>query len=91
MDHQQGHTLEHRELWSMLCGSLGGRGVWRKDICICMAESFHCSPGNYYNIVNHLYCNTKEFKEKNKWIMDKDLPYKKSLLTKNFFNMGNVL
>ena len=33
----------------------------------------------------------KSLKKKNKWIMDKDLPYKKSLLTKNFFNMGNVL
>ena len=31
---------------SMLCGSLDGRGVWgRVDICICMAESLHCSPG----------------------------------------------
>ena len=29
----------------MLCGSLDGRGVWRKmDICIYIAESLHCSP-----------------------------------------------
>ena len=29
----------------MLCGSLGGRGVWEKmDTCMCMAESLHCSP-----------------------------------------------
>ena len=33
------------ELCSMLCGSLDGKGVWgRMDTCICMAESFHCSP-----------------------------------------------
>ena len=38
----------------MLCGSLGGRRVWRMDTYICMAESFHCSPGNYCNIVNQL-------------------------------------
>ena len=27
------------------CGSLEGRRVWRRmDMCICMAESLHCSP-----------------------------------------------
>ena len=35
----------HMELCSMLCASLDGRGVWgRMDTCICMAESFWCSP-----------------------------------------------
>ena len=29
----------------MLCGSLGGRGVWEKmDTCMYMAESLHCLP-----------------------------------------------
>ena len=33
MDNQQGPTVEHRELCSVLCGSLDGRGVWgRMDI-----------------------------------------------------------
>jgi len=33
------------ELSSMLHASLDGREVWgRMDICIYMAESFHCSP-----------------------------------------------
>ena len=33
------------ELFSMLWGSLDGRGVWGEiDTCICMAESLHCSP-----------------------------------------------
>ena len=37
--------LQHRELCSMLCGSLGGKGVWgRMDTCICMAEPLSCSP-----------------------------------------------
>ena len=30
---------------SMLCGSLDGRGFWKRmDTCTCMAESLHCSP-----------------------------------------------
>ena len=31
MDHQQGPTVQHRELCSMLCGSLDGRGVWGEN------------------------------------------------------------
>ena len=45
MDNQQGSTVQHMELCSMLCGSLDGRGVGgRMDTCICMAESLGCSP-----------------------------------------------
>ena len=45
MDNQQGPTVEHMKLCSMLCGNLDGRGVWgRMDTCICMAESLCCSP-----------------------------------------------
>ena len=29
-DNQQGPTVQHRELCSMLRGSLDGRGVWRR-------------------------------------------------------------
>ena len=37
MDDQQGPVVEHRELCSMLSGSLDGRGVWgRMDKCICI-------------------------------------------------------
>ena len=44
-DNQQGPAVEHRELCSMLCGSLDGRGVWgRMDTRICMAESLCCPP-----------------------------------------------
>ena len=43
-DNQQGPTAWHRELCSVLCGSLDRRGVWgRMDACICMIESL-CSP-----------------------------------------------
>ena len=45
MGNQQGPTVQHRELCSMLCGSLDGRGVWgRKDTRICMVESLCCAP-----------------------------------------------
>ena len=33
------------ELFSILCASLDGRGVWgRRDTCICKAESLYCLP-----------------------------------------------
>ena len=47
MDKQQGHTVQRRELYSMLCGSLDERGVWwwrRKYTWMCMAESLYCPP-----------------------------------------------
>ena len=44
MEKQQGPTVEHMELCSLLCGSLDERGVWwRMDTCLCMGE-FHCCP-----------------------------------------------
>ena len=61
MDNQQGPTVQHRELCSMLWGSLDGRGVWgRMDMCICIAESLHCSAETITMFfVNWLYPNTK--------------------------------
>ena len=45
MNNQQEPTVQHRELCSMLCASLDGRGAWgRMDTCICLAESLCCSP-----------------------------------------------
>ena len=41
----KGPTVQHREFCSMLCGSLGGRGIWgRMDTCICTAGSLCCAP-----------------------------------------------
>ena len=43
MDNQQRPTVSHRQLCSILCGSLGGRGVWgRTNTHLCTAESFCC-------------------------------------------------
>ena len=37
--------MQHRELCSVLCGRLGGKGVWgRMDPCTCMPEAFRCPP-----------------------------------------------
>ena len=45
MNNQQGPTIQHMKLCSMLCGRLDGRGVWGiTDICTWMAQSFPCSP-----------------------------------------------
>ena len=45
MDNQQGPTVQHRELSSIVCDSLDGRGVWRRmDTWICMADSLWYSP-----------------------------------------------
>ena len=44
MDNQKGATIEQRELRSVLCGSLDGRGVWgRMDTHVCRAESLRFS------------------------------------------------
>ena len=38
----------------MLCGSLDGKGVWRRmDTCICMAETLHCSPETITTLLTH--------------------------------------
>ena len=40
MDSQQGPTIQHREVCSVFCGSLGGRGGWgRVAMCVCMTGS----------------------------------------------------
>ena len=45
MGNQKGPAVQHRELCSVLGGSLDGKGAWgRMDTHVCMAESLHCSP-----------------------------------------------
>ena len=52
VDNQQGSTVQHRELCSMLCGSLDGKGVWgTMGPCICMAESLCCLPETITSLV----------------------------------------
>ena len=53
----KGPTVYHRELCSMLRGSLDGRAVWgRMDTCVCMAESLHCSPGTITFLISYVLC-----------------------------------
>ena len=61
MDNQQGPTVQHRELCSVLCGKLDEREDWGgMDACIFMAESFcytlklsqHCLLIGYTTIQN---------------------------------------
>ena len=55
IDNQQGPRAEHRELCSVLRGSLDGRGVWGKmDTCICMAESLCCPPETVTLLVSYI-------------------------------------
>ena len=62
MENQQGPAGQHRELCSMSCGSLDGRGVWeRRDTCECMPESL-CCPRETINIFNQLDSNRKQKK-----------------------------
>ena len=56
MHNQEGSTVQHVELYSILCGSwMGG-----EDTCMCMAESLHCSPETIttlligYTLIQHL-------------------------------------
>ena len=63
MNNQQEPTVWHRELCSMICGSLDGRGVWgRMDTCVCMAESLCCSPETI-SIVNRPYTSIQKKKQ----------------------------
>jgi len=54
------------ELCSMVCGSLDGRGVWRRiDTCICMAEALHCSPETITTLlISYTPIQNKKFKRK---------------------------
>ena len=53
-DHQQGPAVEHRELCSMLRGSLDGRGPrGRMDTSVCTAESLCCPPETITTLLIH--------------------------------------
>ena len=62
----------NRDLCSMLCGSLDGRGVWgRMDTCVCLAETLCCPAEtittlltSYKPIQNKKFFKIK-FKKKN--------------------------
>ena len=53
------------QLYSMLCGSLGGRGVWGiMDTCTCVGESLCCSPEAITTLlISYTPLEDKEFKK----------------------------
>ena len=66
MDNQQEPTVQHRDLCSVLCGSLDGRGVREKiDTCIWMTESLHCSPKTILTLlIGYTPIQNEKFKNK---------------------------
>ena len=65
MDNHQGPTVWQRELCSMLCGSLEGKG--RMDTCMCMAESLWCAPETITtSLIGYTTILNKKFKKKKK-------------------------
>ena len=58
------------ELWSMLCASMEGKGVWgRMDTGVCVAESLCCKrrerlptpvlqPGEFHGLYGHKELDT---------------------------------
>ena len=70
IDNQQGPTIQHRELHSMLCGILDGRGVQgRMDTCIGMAESLCSSPETITTLlIGYTPIQNKKLKKKKIYI-----------------------
>ena len=60
-------AVEHRELCSLLGGSLDGRRVCeRLNTCICMAESLCSSPEAITFLISYTPIQYKKFKKKKK-------------------------
>ena len=58
MNNQQGPTVQHRELCSVLCGSLDGKGFGGEWTRVYMADPLCCSPETITALfVNWLYPN----------------------------------
>ena len=66
MDNQGGPTVEHKELCSVLHGSLDRRGVWgRMDTCIGMTESLCCLPEAIMTLlISYIPIQNKKLKKK---------------------------
>ena len=66
MDNQQWPIVQHRELRSVICGSLDARGVWeRMDTCICVAKSLCCPPDTItILLISNTPMQNKKFKGK---------------------------
>ena len=44
IDNQEGPPIQHRELSSMLCGSLDDRGIWKRMDTYLFMDEILCSP-----------------------------------------------
>ena len=66
MDNLQWPIVQHRELCSVVCGSLDVRGVWeRMDMCICVAKSLCCPPKTItILLISNTPMQNKKFKGK---------------------------
>ena len=79
------------ELYSMLCGSLNGRGVWgRKDTSTCMAESLACSPETITTLlIGYTSYKTKGLKKIKKILFENiNTPY---LIIGNLSRVSRIL
>ena len=78
MDTQQGPTIQHKELCSVLCVSLDGRGVQgRMNTCTCMVESLCFCPPKTITTLLISYTPTQKFPKK---------PNKKTNKKKNYLS-----
>lgn len=65
MDKQKGPTVDSMELCSMFCGSLDGRGIWRRmDTYIRMAKSLRGPPEAITFLFGYTPVQNKKFKRK---------------------------
>ena len=67
---KQGPTVQHREICSTLCCSLGGRGGLRENgcMCVCMAESLLCVPKTITTLlIGFTLIQNIKFKKKKEW------------------------
>ena len=66
MDNQQGPTVWHKEVCSMLCARLDGMEIWEKmDTSISMAEFFHCLPETTTTLlIGYIPTQNKKFEKK---------------------------
>ena len=66
VENQQGPTAQHMEFCSMLCGRLGGMGVWQgMDTCVCMTESLLLPPESITTLlIGYTPIQNKTFQKK---------------------------
>ena len=65
MDNQQGPTVQHKELCSILCNNLNGRRIWKRiDTRTYITESLCCTPETNTTLL--INCSPNKIKIKKK-------------------------